>query len=85
MESRGPDDFPGPGVDREQRPARCQGFAKEYRELRLGVTIRLGMLLPDERVGRNGVQGREIIGAQRPEGEECAMEGGLEIKGHGQK
>ena len=46
------------------------------------VTIRLWVLFPDEWVGRNGVQGREIISAQRPEGEEGSRQSGLEIKGH---
>src|SRR4051794_22815983 len=41
------------------------------------------MLLPDERVCRYGVQGRIILGAKRPQLDELACQGRLQVKRHG--
>ena len=48
------------------------------------MAIPARMLFPDERIGRDGVQRIEIIGAQRTERDELPVENRLEVETHGE-
>src|SRR5438876_9071179 len=81
--TRRSNDLPGSMVDGHQRAPRIQGIGKELPEDVFLVTIRVRVLLPDERIGRNGKQRGPVVFAQRPQLEELTSKSGLAIEHHG--
>jgi len=66
MKSRRTDDAIVFAVNRGQRATRLQRFIKKFPEDVRFVSIRIWMLLPDQRVGRDFVQRIEIVSSQWP-------------------
>lgn len=77
---RGSDDLPGRPVDGDQRAAGGERVPEEAAEDGLLAAVRLGMLLPDQRIGRRAEERREILGSQRPQLQQLADEGRLRVE-----
>src|SRR5262245_22629417 len=70
------------GINCGERSAGLHSLAEELAEYFILVTIAGRMLLPDERVGSNGVEGWVVLGPQRAEFEELALQIRLQVEGH---
>ncbi len=82
MEARRPNHPLSFGINGNQSTAGRQGLAKEYLEAPLFMTICDRVLLPNERVGSDGVEVIIVFGAKRPEFDEVAFENWLIVEGH---
>src|SRR5689334_17265686 len=60
LETRRSNDLPRRTVDGHQRATRIEGVSKELPEDIFFVTVRLWMLLPDERIRRDGEERRPV-------------------------
>src|SRR5262249_13738418 len=78
--ARRSDDAAGRAVEDGKRPAGFQRLAKEGLEDVLGEEVPELMVLPDRRVGGNGVQRVEVVRSKRPEFHEPAGERGLKVE-----
>jgi hypothetical protein len=58
---------------------------EEGPELLLLIAVRGGMLLPNEGVRGDREEIAEILGLERPEGDELALQNRLEVEGHGRR
>src|SRR5262252_8379461 len=83
MKSRAPDDLVVTRLANDQRATGAQRLLEEGPKWLLLISIRCRVLLPDQRVGRHGKQRFEIFGVERPEFDELAFQGRLEIDEHG--
>ena len=82
VKPRHPDHLPRARVGGDQGSSRRQLLAEEVGERGRLVAVLRGMLLPDERVGRDGVERGEVVGAQRPELDERSPQHRLKLEGH---
>ena len=82
VEAGGADDAAGFVVNGEECAAGGERVAEENFEDFFLVAVGIGVLFPDEGVGADREEGVEIGGSERPEVEELAGEGGLEVEGH---
>ena len=82
VEAGGADDAAGLVVDGDEGATRGESIAEENLEDFFFVAVGVGMLFPDEGVGGDREEGVEIGGSERPDVEELAGEGGLEVERH---
>jgi hypothetical protein len=82
VEARRSDNLASVRVNGDERSAALQRFAEESIEDLFLITLFDRMLLPDERIRGYGEEAIKILGSQRPELQEVALQDGLQIEVH---
>jgi len=82
MKAGRPNPSPCLSINGNQGTTGGQGLAKELPETGFFMAILDGMLFPNERIGRDGIEVIKVIGANRPEFDKLALQHRLIVKGH---
>ena len=82
MEARRPNHPLSLGINGYQSTTGRQGLTKEFLEASFFMAMPVWMLLPNERIGSDGVEVSVVCGPKRPEFDEVALQDRLIIKRH---
>lgn len=82
VKARRTDDSPVEEIQRDESTAGLQRCREEPTKDLLPVTIGFRVLLPEERIGRNGEEVSPVLGAKRAKLEKATPERGLKREAH---
>ena len=80
VKARGADDASVVAIDGDERSTGIKGLLKELPEDIFLATVFGGMLLPDQRVGGDGIELAKVFRPQRPQLKQLALQNGLQLR-----